>query len=135
MKKILFVVIGLILLSGCSKSDNNLEATKEEVLRKNAAIDSLRKVAVQLDSLYNAGKVKYNKVEKLSNADVSVYAVNGDTTYFEGKARLMNYGVEFSDEVAKLIGRKAFVSVDGITNEQLKTTLTTIDSLRKLNKP
>lgn len=116
MKSVLIVVIGLMLLSGCTKSDE------------------YEKIRAELDSIKNVGKVKYEKIEKLSNADVSVYAVGGDTTYFEGKAKLVNYGVEFSDEVAQVIGRKSFVNVDGITLPQLKFVLSSIDSLRKLNK-
>jgi len=115
MKKILFVVLGIILLSGCSR-DN-------EVLKMRAELDSLKSI----------GKVKYEKIEKLSNPDVSVYAVGEDTTYFEGKARLVNYGVEFSNEVANVIGRKSFVSVDGLTVDQLRSVLTELDSLRKTN--
>ena len=117
MKSVLILVIGLILLSGCGNES-----------------EKINKLQSRLDSLESVGKIKYDKIDKLSNADVSVYAVNGDTTYFEGKTRLVNYGIEFSDEVAKVIGRKSFVNVDGITVEQLKTVLTEIDSLRKQNQ-
>jgi len=116
MKKFLIVILGLVLLSGCTKNEE------------------YEKIRAELDSLKSAGKVKYEKIEKLSNADVSVYAVGADTSFVEGKLKVAGYGIEMTEPVAKLIGGRSFICVDGITVLQLKGILGGIDSLRKTNQ-
>ena len=117
MKSVLLIVLGMALFSGCGMKNSEVE-----------------KMRAELDSIKSVGKIKYEKIEALSNEGINVYAVNGDTTYFEGKTKLVNYGVEFSNEVAKVIGRKSFMDVDGLTVNQLQGLLVQRDSLRKSNQ-